>query len=245
MKRGETIIMLSIGALGAVAAMSLLRSTPAVTATPVNSGTGPVVVELFTSQGCSSCPPADAYMAELARDPGVVAISRPVTYWDRLGWKDTLARPENTNLQRDYAQRGGVGAGVYTPQMVVQGSAGAVGSDRVKVRALMAAARGPQKISIMPGPRGVTISGVGKAAQVRLVALQSISAVKIGRGENGGRVVKYSNVLRGEKALGRWSGGSQFYAVPEGFGQSVGADRRAIIVQQDNAGPILAARYLP
>lgn len=244
MRHWETTICFAVGAAGVVLAMATLGSVPAETAPPTRQGIGPTVVELFTSQGCSSCPPADAYLAELARDPSIVAISRPVTYWDRLGWKDTLARPENTNLQRDYAQRGGIGAGVYTPQMVVHGSAGAVGSDRVKVKALVAAARSSASVSVFANGQSVTISGTGTGSLVRLIALQSSRLVKIGRGENGGRVIRYSNVLRGEKVLGRFSGTRQTFTVPEGFAKQNGADRLAIIVQQDNAGPILAARYL-
>ncbi len=94
------------------------------------SATSPLVLELFTSQGCSSCPPADALMEQIARTrPDVLVISRPVTYWDRLGWRDTLALPENTDLQRAYAARGLAGRnGVYTPQAVVDGHSGTVGS---------------------------------------------------------------------------------------------------------------------
>ena len=100
----------------------------------------PVVIELFTSQGCSSCPPADRLLATLARDPGVIAVSRPVTYWDRLGWKDTLAREENTRRQYAYAARFRRD-GVYTPQAVVDGRYQTVGSDREALVALLATAR--------------------------------------------------------------------------------------------------------
>jgi hypothetical protein len=245
MKCDETLLMFGLGAVCTIGAMSFLGSSPAETAPPLPVTSGPVVVELFTSQGCSSCPPADAYMAELARDPSIVALSRPVTYWDRLGWKDTLARPENTNLQRDYAQHGAAGAGVYTPQIVVQGGAGAVGSDRAKVRQLVGSARTAPKLSLSINGQNVTVSGSGKPAEVRLIAIQSTRSVTIGRGENGGRVVKYSNVVRAEKTLGRWTGPRQSYDIPANYGHALGADRRAIVVQQADAGAILAARYLP
>ncbi len=97
----------------------------------------PVAVELFTSQGCSSCPPADVLMSKLAREPNIVVLTRPVTYWDKLGWKDTLAREENTSLQRSYAARGGEGSGVYTPQAMVQGRMAAVGSNEGQLRRLI------------------------------------------------------------------------------------------------------------
>ena len=99
----------------------------------------PVAVELFTSQGCSSCPPADALIEKLAKEPNIIAITRPVTYWDNMGWKDTLGREANTALQRSYAARGGEGSGVYTPQAMVQGEAAAVGSSEAKLRRLCAA----------------------------------------------------------------------------------------------------------
>ena len=100
-----------------------------------------VLAELFTSQGCSSCPPADAFLAKLAREPGVIAISRPVTYWDRLGWKDSLARSANDRLQRRYAARGLPGSGVYTPELVINGSAATIGSRSVSARSLIAQAQ--------------------------------------------------------------------------------------------------------
>ena len=219
---------------------------PAATTIPA----APVVVELFTSQGCSSCPPADALIARLAAEPGVVAITRPVTYWDNLGWTDTLARDENTRLQRAYAARGGVGSGVYTPQAMVQGTLGAVGSDEGDLRRLIAKARmqvGPT-LTVARAADGmwtVALGGeAGRDARVTLVNLRSSVAVRIGSGENGGRVVRYSNVLVDEKRLGRWSGGPARFAVSPTMTRAPGADRAAVIVRQGDAGPILAARFL-
>ena len=100
----------------------LLTAGVAVIAQPAPPPVTPVAVELFTSQGCSSCPPADALLEALAKQPNIIAITRPVTYWDKLGWKDTLGRPENTRLQTAYAAKGKEGSGVYTPQTVVQGA---------------------------------------------------------------------------------------------------------------------------
>ncbi len=214
------------------------------------AATAPVAVELFTSQGCSSCPPADKIMNVLARDPRVVAITRPVTYWDNLGWKDTLARPENTNLQRAYATRGFAGGGVYTPQSVVHGRSGAVGGRGDQVQALIAnAAKLPQPmLTVARTPAGgatVEVAGATSApARVTLIALRSNVDVVIGRGENGGRKIAYSNVLVAERDIGRWTGGvARFAAAPPAL-KVVGADRYALIVRQGDAGPILAARYL-
>ena len=211
---------------------------------PVSKEPAPVVLELFTSQGCSSCPPADALIEQLSVDPRLVVMTRPVTYWDRLGWKDTLAREENTALQRAYAARGGEGAGVYTPQVMVQGRYGVVGSDRAKVNALIAKARPNNGPAIAVRPGVIALAGGTGPAEVSIIALKSSVVVRIGRGENSNRTVRYSNVVQSERRLGRWTGGTQTFAVPAGAIKSAGADRYAVIVQQPNHGAILAARYL-
>ncbi|GAA0733453.1 DUF1223 domain-containing protein [Sphingomonas japonica] len=209
----------------------------------------PVAVELFTSQGCSSCPPADRIMAQLAADPGVVAITRPVTYWDRLGWKDTLASPRNTALQAAYSARGIPGAGNYTPQSVVQGRSGTVGGRGPAIRALIdQASRLPQpRVGIVRDSAGVTVAVSGTApadARVSVVALRRSVDVAIGTGENGGRRLRYSNVFVDERPIGRWTGGAQRAAVPTDAIKVPGADRYAVLVRQGAAGPILAARYI-
>lgn len=210
----------------------------------------PVAVELFTSQGCSSCPPADAIAERLAKEPNTVVITRPVTYWDRLGWKDTLAREVNTSLQNGYAARGGRGAGVYTPQSVVQGGAAAVGSRESEVRQLIAAEKkrpGPSVSAVRSddGGRVVTIEGeTPTVATVTVVALKSESTVRIGRGENGGRSVKYTNVALVDTNVARWRGGKMTFTVPGDVFKAPGADRYALVVQLGSAGRILAARYI-
>lgn len=202
----------------------------------------PVAVELFTSQGCSSCPPADAFAEELAKNPDVVVITRPVTYWDRLGWKDTLARESNTQLQRAYAAKGGEGAGVYTPQTMVQGRFGAVGSDRALIQRQIAKARREIKAAIAVRPGVIAVAGEGAPADVKLVSLKSQITVRIGNGENGGRVIRYSNVLVAEQSLGRWQGGAQTYVLPAT--RVAGADKMVVILQAPGSGAILAAHYL-
>ena len=147
------------------------------------------VIELFTSQGCSSCPPADMLASRLAKDDSLLVISRPVTYWDRLGWKDTLARDDNTRLQRAYASKGHSGSGVYTPQIVVNGGDGAVGSREGDIRSIVRRARhaGPE-IRVDRDDVGqviVTISGKsGHMAGVSLLALSSSETVQVGHGDN-------------------------------------------------------------
>ncbi len=216
----------------------------------VPTGSTPVAVELFTSQGCSSCPPADALFEKLVREPNIIPITRPVTYWDRLGWKDTLAREENTALQQAYAAKGGEGSGVYTPQAVVQGSAGVVGSSESKLRSLIAAekrASGPdiRAIATADGGRSLSISGGAKGnATVTILALKSVATVRIGRGENGGRTVRYTNVLLSEEGVGRWTGSAATITIPGSALKTPGADRHVVIVRAGAAGRIVAARYI-
>ena len=226
--------------------------TRTVTATLANSAAGPVVAELFTSQGCSSCPPADAVAARLARDSGVLVISRPVTYWDRLGWKDSLGREENTLLQRQYGDKAFSGANIYTPQLVVDGQAQAVGSQEAKVRSLLAtaaAARHKAGLSVHITTSGtdkqVTIDGPqGQQAELVLVALASGRTVSIGAGENGGRKVHYTNVVLAERALGRWNGGAQNVTITPDMLRVTGADRHALLVRKGPGGPVIGSAVI-
>jgi hypothetical protein len=210
----------------------------------------PVAVELFTSQGCSSCPPADALLLRLSADPNVVAISRPVTYWDDQGWKDTLAKPANTALQQAYTRRNIPGGGNYTPESVVQGRVGVIGGNEIKLRGTIAAATRAAEPGIAvarssDGGRLVTLSGKpAKPAHILVVALRQRAVVEIRSGENGGRTLRYANVLMGERSIGSWSGGKAGIAVPADALRVTGADRYAVLVREGAAGPILSARYL-
>ncbi|MGE0667150.1 MAG: DUF1223 domain-containing protein [Sphingomonadales bacterium] len=208
-------------------------------AQPASAAT-PVVVELFTSQGCSSCPPADALLARLSRQPGVLALSFGVTYWDRLGWKDTFARPEYTRRQRDYAAALGK-RNVYTPQVVVQGREETIGSRRAEVESLIAAARkqaGGPAISLEDGQ--VTI-GPGKPARPADVWLVRYDPrelrVPVGRGENGGRTLPHRNVVRSLVRLGSWTGATASLPLPAAAPDLASA----VLVQLPGGGPILAA----
>lgn len=210
----------------------------------------PVAVELFTSQGCSSCPPADALVERLAKEPNTIILTRPVTYWDRLGWKDTLAREANTQLQQAYARRGGRGAGVYTPQAVVQGGAAVVGSREAELRTLIAAEKakpGPQisAQALADGGRLVMIDQAVRAnASVSVVALKHDVVVRIGSGENGGRTVRYTNVVLAETTVGQWAGGQKTVSIAGSVMRHSGADRYALVLREGAAGRIVAARYI-
>ena len=232
---------------------ALLAGTAAIliAAAPATTPAEPVLVELFTSQGCSSCPPADALAAKLAKEPNLVVVTRPVTYWDRLGWKDTLALEENTALQRAYAAQGLAGNnGVYTPQIVVDGARGAVGSNSAQIRQLIGqSAAASAVIAVKPvagGALAVGVAGSGKAhGEVMLLALSSRETVRIGSGENGGRQIDYSNVLRSERKLADWNGGKFSLPVAANALHVDGADRYAIVVREANGGKVLAARMVP
>ena len=249
-----TLAMLGIIAVLGAATLGLSQGTPAAPKSelPDIAASGePVLLELFTSQGCSSCPPADKLAETLARQPGLVVIARPVTYWDRLGWKDTLASEANTELQRDYARRGLAGRnGVYTPQLVVDGTFGAVGSRRDDVTAGVKryGGKGSAAIAVTGGAdKGYTarISGtVNGAAELVLIAVTSKVEVGIGSGENGGRKVSYTNVLRAETRLASWQGGKASIAISPSQLKVQGADRYALVLRQPDGGKVLAARWL-
>src|SRR5581483_11984051 len=175
------------------------------------------VLELFTSQGCSSCPAADKLLGELRQDPSVIAMSLAVDYWDYLGWKDTLALHGHTNRQRAYAHMRGE-SGIYTPQIVVNGRTPALGSDKAEIeRAIQQTKANPDTLSL-PVSLSVTdgqltVSAPAKdkspAGEVWLCPISKTVQVPIGRGENHGRTLTYYNVVRRWVKLGDWNGTAQ------------------------------------
>ena len=192
------------------------------------------VVELFTSQGCSSCPPADRLAAVLARDPSLAVLSLPVDYWDRLGWKDSFAQHAFTRRQEAYASGRGDGE-VYTPQAVVNGAAHAVGSDRSAILALASGL--PARVRIDGGVAHLDGSGDGT---VLLASFWRARTVSIGRGENASATVTYTNVVRALTPVARWSGGPATLPLPALEPDS----GLAVLVQRgslDQPGEILGA----
>ena len=191
--------------------------------TPAAAGEPRAVVELFTSQGCSSCPPADRLMGQLAQDPSLVTLSLPVDYWDYLGWKDTLALHGNSNRQRDYAITRG-DREVYTPQAVINGVVHALGSDKAAIENAIARTRRaaapltlPVKLSVAEGKVTVHVPAAEnerRSGEVWLFPVTSKAQVKIGRGENRGRTLSYYNVVRRWMKLGDWSGEAADFHVP-------------------------------
>jgi hypothetical protein len=213
------------------------------------------VVELFTSQGCSSCPPADKILSELAKDSSLIALSLPVDYWDHLGWKDSLASPRHTKRQWAYSRAHGQ-RGVYTPQVVINGSIQVLGSDKAAIE--RAVAKSDMKltaITIKPAPSGdkLTIGVPASAkfsgkAEVWLCGVASAMPVEIKRGENRGRTIVYSNVGRRWVKLGEWSGQAANFTVPVSDIRADGVDRAAVIMQGGNAekpGAIIGAALAP
>lgn len=172
------------------------------------------VVELFTSQGCSSCPPADRLAAELARDPTLVVLSLPVDYWDGLGWKDTFAQHAFTERQKRYAELRGDGE-VYTPQAVISGFTIAVGSDRDAILSRIDAPL-PVRVSLSPQGSGfmATIEGAPADAVVIVAPFLRAREVAIGRGENAHARVTYINIVRDLRVLGTVGGATRF-SLPE------------------------------
>jgi hypothetical protein len=179
------------------------------------------VIELFTSQGCSSCPPADKLLAELAADPSLVAISVPIDYWDYLGWKDTLAEPRHTARQKAYAHVRGDGQ-VYTPQVVVNGSIHVLGSDKAAIEHAIAKTRKNGAMSLAPvvlafarGRIDLTVpQATDASAEVLLFGLKKTATIVIARGENKGRTITYHNVARRWIKLGDWTGDAKSWSVP-------------------------------
>ena len=200
----------------------------------------PTVVELFQSQGCSSCPPANAALARYADRPDILALTFAVTYWDRLGWKDTFARPEYTERQYSYGRSLGDG-GVYTPEVVVNGRAAGVGDDVAEVEGLATRTdRGSSGPGLAIEGEAVSI-GAGQApaggADVWLALYDPrVLEVPVARGENAGRTLSHRNVVKRLVRLGSWDGAGERLALP-----SSGGLARAVLVQRRGAGPILAA----
>ncbi len=208
------------------------------------------VIELFTSQGCSSCPAADKVAAELARNPDLLVLSLPVDYWDYLGWKDTLAKSEFTQRQRAYSLLRG-DKQVYTPQMVVNGVMHAVGSDRAEI-ANCVSKNNPSlalKLEEAAGTYKVSIPAKnGASGTVMLLPVLRSKTVAIGRGENHGATITYTNIVRGMIRVADWKGEAASFELPASALKSGDADSFVVVVQTGGAsqpGQIVAAAKGP
>jgi hypothetical protein len=236
------------GALGVCAIIAVIR--------PAHADPR-AVVELFTSQGCSSCPPADEALGQLAKDPSVIALSMPIDYWDYLGWKDTLADSRFSARQKAYSRMRG-DREVYTPQAIVNGSAHVIGSDLPSIETAIdttAKADGVMSVPVKMTQAGkllmVSIAASAKApspahGELWICSISKSVPISIGRGENSGREIVYHNVVRNLVKLGDWNGGSGSWTVPLDSLVRDGADGAVVYLQdgsRDKPGPMLGAAF--
>ncbi|MCK1719504.1 DUF1223 domain-containing protein [Bradyrhizobium sp. 141] len=203
----------------------------------------PVVVELFTSQGCSSCPPANAFLNEMTKGRSdILPLAFHVTYWDRLGWKDPFSLEAATSRQDRYGRR--FGDGSYTPEMVVDGGVGLVGSRRDEVNAAIDhAKRGQQtvaavRVSKENGNVRIHVGSGRGSGRVLLIGFDHEHTTQIGRGENGGRTLTEANVVRSIRSVAEWSG--EATSITERF--PLGDDVAVVIEAPD--GTIVGAARL-
>jgi len=214
----------------------------------------PILVELFTSQGCSSCPPADQILGDLQKRSDVVALSFSIDYWDYIGWRDTLATRENTLRQQAY-EKVLPSHRVYTPQMVIDGVRDVVGNQRKDVleaierrvnetrgkKVSVAIAQTDDGLQVRIGAAG---AGQRQSATVWLARTLSSRTVNIAKGENTGRVITYHNIVRGFAAVGKWSGDAMTLELPARGAQGDISDGVAVWVQAGGNGPVLGASQL-
>ncbi len=233
-----SLLIVTIAALGPARAESATR-----------------VIELFTSQGCPQCPPADRLIADLAREPDTVALSFAVNYWDYAGWKDTLASPAFTRRQHAYATARGDGL-VYTPQVIVDGLGVRPGADKAailddtkKLKGDRGALTVPIALTETNGTLGIVVGAADRLSNgpvgVYVARVTRAKTVEIGRGENSGRSVTYTNVVRAMSRIGEWSGGLARFEMMELKGDDEGYVVLLQTGSADKPGAILAAAKTP
>ncbi|KPF92765.1 hypothetical protein IP86_24065 [Rhodopseudomonas sp. AAP120] len=237
---------------GALGVCALIATTHASAAAGARA-----VVELFTSQGCSSCPPADRIIGDLAKDPSVIALSLPIDYWDYLGWKDTLADARFSARQKAYSQMRG-DRDVYTPQVVVNGAAHLVGSNRAGIED--AIKRADKSSGTMTVPVAMAVNGkeikvsvaaapadaAARQGEVWICAVSKAVPIAIARGENRGREITYHNVVRNLLKVGDWTGSAGSWSVPLENIAHEGIDAAAVYVQdgsRERPGAMLGAAF--
>lgn len=219
-------------------------------------GSHPVVIELFTSQGCSDCPAADRIVAELAKRKDVLALSLPITYWDMLGWKDTFATEANTYRQKSYAKTMNR-SGIYTPQIVVDGKLDVVGNQRDRVMAAIVnrhvqiAAESPVTLTlgIAFGRVEIAIPAAAPRAKEKPLAtiwvMRTLSSatVNVQQGENKNHQLSYANLVRELHRAGEWTGEAMKIDLPIATGKSK-HDSVAVVLQSHDYGEVLAAAMI-
>ncbi len=249
--------MLAVGLAASVAAQEAAQTTEPANVVGPDGQPVPVsaVIELFTSQGCSSCPPADALLESYAKRRDVLALSLPVDYWDYLGWKDTLASNKNSDRQRAYAKSRGDGA-IYTPQVVVNGIGHAVGSDNAaierqiaKTAMTFAGKRVPMRfwratsMLILEMASAPDASSIGEAT-IWLAPIEDVVEVKVQRGENHGKTLKYYNVVHELTPIGMWTGKPMRIQIAAQPFLKAGNMHFAVLLQEGATGSIIGAAWL-
>jgi len=215
------------------------------------------VIELFTSQGCSSCPPADKLLGDLSKDPSLIPLTLAIDYWDYLGWKDTLALPGHAKRQKAYSHVRGDHEGVYTPQAVISGAAQALGSDHAAIDRAIAQTRSkgttlslPLTMTVDHGRLTVAVpAGANEnvTAEAWLCPVTKTAEVMIAKGENSGHTFTYHNVVRRWVKLGVWNGKAATWSIPVADFKNDAVDAVAVIVQSGVAaapGPMLGAAFM-
>jgi len=214
----------------------------------------PVVVELFTSQGCNTCPPADALLEVIDRRPDVIGLALHIDYWDYLGWKDSFALPQNARRQRAYAKAMSQ-TFVYTPQAVVDGQDQVTGSDRKALEAAIEAAKkmttlglstawdGPDTVvlDLPSADRDTVMPALARGASIWLYGVDDLHEVTVERGENAGRKLRYTNVVHSLDRLGEWDGEAGELRVDLGRLRAAGRDKAVVAIQAPRMGRMIGA----
>jgi hypothetical protein len=223
----------------------------AATLAPARAGDSPIVVELFTSQGCSSCPPADKYLGELAKRPDVLALAFHVEYWNYIGWTDAYSKPWATQRQRDYEAALKLRY-VYTPEMVIEGSAEGVGSEPATIEPLIRAAEAERPphpdLTLRWRDDGALLADIGEGkspsgqpATLWLVGFDNMHTMSVTAGENQGKTAWDHHPVRSFRRLGSWAGWSEELIVPPEEAKHLGDSGAAVLLQENGGGPILTA----
>jgi hypothetical protein len=223
---------------------------------PASAGEVKAVIELFTSQGCSSCPPADRLLGEFAADDRLLALSLPVDYWDYLGWRDTLALHVHSARQKAYEKLRG-DRQVYTPQVVINGVAQTIGSDRNAIERATAGAEVKSRLTVpvllKQSDTNIEVevgagAAAGTSASVWVLGITRATPVVITRGENRGKTITYHNVVRSWTRIGEWTGKPVRTSLPIAELAGKGADAAVVLIQEAGSveapGPICGAAML-
>ena len=245
MTRRRYIVLAATAVVGAAVAGQLtLPSADRAFAAGANA---PVVVELFTSQGCNSCPPADAFLGKLAGRPGIIALSYHVDYWNYLGWRDPYSTKAATKRQKAYRWAMHTSM-IYTPQMVVDGRYEGVGSRATRIERLVATARAKVEMASVVLSRSgdmlkATLGALPKAghSDIWLVFFDKERTTKIRGGELGGKTLTYHNVVRDFRVVGMYEGKEATLTLPARDSSGVARWGAAVLIQKPNGGPIVGA----